>query len=116
MSRAYTPPPPPPPHPTLQSGSGYITVRYCVAHAESRGCITVYSQQDGRIVGHVLSGKDTARLPDELYNYDDDQKAKDWLFIVFIYIFRGKTNHLEKLIAIFLSTSYVGKTVNFFSF
>ena len=26
--------------------------------------------------------------------YEDDQKAKDWLFVPRVYIFRGKTNHL----------------------
>ena len=28
-------------------------------------------------------GKDTARIPAKYPMYDDDQKAKDWLFLVF---------------------------------
>ena len=79
LPRAYTPPPPKILRYKAVPGN---SIRYCVAHAESRGCITVVNKMAG-LSAMYLSGKDTARLPDELYKYDDDQKAKDWLFLVF---------------------------------
>ena len=82
MPRAYTPPPPPPPKPYVTKRFRVTVYATALRDAESRGCITVVNKMAG-LSAMYLAGKDTARLPDELYKYDDDQKAKDWLFLVF---------------------------------
>ena len=101
-----------PPHPPLQSGFR-VTVYslYCAAHAESRGChkITVHNSQqlqtrDGRIVGHVTQNWQGFLVHSSVTCRITDVRRRSegkGLVVPYVHIFRGKTNHLEKLFAIF---------------
>ena len=87
MPRAYASPPPS----ATKWFPGNI-VCYCATESRIRSAtkITVHnSTTDGRIVPldrtgkNFLEYKDTARLPAEQPMYEGDQKATDWLFLVF---------------------------------
>ena len=99
----------PPPHPTLQSGF-QVTV-YTARLIESRGChkITVHNSQqlqtrDGRIVGHVTQNWQGFLVHSSVTCRITDIRRRSegkGLVVPCVHIFRGKTNHLEKLFAIF---------------
>ena len=92
------------------------------------GChkIIVHNSQqlqtrDGRIVGHVpLALARTfwytaVTCRSRITDVRRRSEGKG-LVVPCVYIFRGKTNHLEKLIAIFTSTSYVGRLSTYIFF
>ena len=69
--------------------------------------------RDGRIVGHVPLALArtflyTAWFTCRITDVRRRSEGKG-LVVPCVYIFRGKTNHLERLIAIFTSTSYIGR-------
>ena len=96
-----------PPHATWFPGNSL----YCAAHAESRGChkitvIIVHNSQtrDGRIVSHVPQNWQDFLVHSSVTCRITDVRRRSegkGLIVPCVYIFRGKTNHLEKLFAIF---------------
>ena len=102
---------PPPPNATKWFPGNSL---YCAAHAESRGChkitiIIVHNSQllqtrDGRIVGHVTPNWQGFLVHSSVTCRITDVRRRSegkGLVVPCVYIFRGKTNHLEKLFAIF---------------
>ena len=83
----------PPPNAGFQVAVSLVC--YYAVHAESRACHKII--------------KDTARLPAKLVTDVRRRRleveGKGLVVLNCFYIFRGKTSHLENLIAIFLSTS-----------
>ena len=115
--------PPPPPPRNAKSGFRVTVMLLCAAHAESRGChkITIIighnSQQlqtrDGRIVGHVplelarLSGTQLGYLPNNRCTKTIRRQRTGCSLCLHLPRQDKSQIHLEKLITIFPSTSYV---------